>query len=138
MNTSFLGPFHPYIVHTPIVMLIFSAFFADGMASRLDQPSRFFQASGLDVRVRRPPSVVTEVAQKGRGTRERVACDRGVAGQHADRSTSSRRTQICPDDVATGYHSGTVSTASRSAAVTSAGSCGALRYAARSSRSATS
>lgn len=28
MNTSFLGPFHPQIVHTPIVMLIFSAFFA--------------------------------------------------------------------------------------------------------------
>jgi uncharacterized membrane protein len=25
---SFLGPFHPQIVHTPIVMLIFSAFFA--------------------------------------------------------------------------------------------------------------
>jgi len=28
MNLSFLGPFHPQIVHTPIVMLIFSAFFA--------------------------------------------------------------------------------------------------------------
>ena len=25
---SFLGPFHPQIVHTPIVMLVFSAFFA--------------------------------------------------------------------------------------------------------------
>jgi uncharacterized membrane protein len=28
MNLSFLGPFHPWIVHTPIAMLIFSAFFA--------------------------------------------------------------------------------------------------------------
>ena len=28
MSLSFLGPFHPQIVHTPIVMLIFSAFFA--------------------------------------------------------------------------------------------------------------
>jgi uncharacterized membrane protein len=28
MNLSFLGPFHPYIVHTPVAMLIFSAFFA--------------------------------------------------------------------------------------------------------------
>ena len=28
MNLSFLGPFHPQIVHTPIAMLIFSAFFA--------------------------------------------------------------------------------------------------------------
>src|SRR5262249_31933065 len=28
MNFSFLGPFHPQIVHTPIVLLIFSAFFA--------------------------------------------------------------------------------------------------------------
>ena len=30
MNLSFLGPFHPQIVYTPIVMLIFSAFFALG------------------------------------------------------------------------------------------------------------
>ncbi len=28
MNFSFLGPFHPQIVHTPIALLIFSAFFA--------------------------------------------------------------------------------------------------------------
>src|SRR5438552_4021333 len=28
MSLSFLGPLHPLIVHTPIVMLIFSAFFA--------------------------------------------------------------------------------------------------------------
>lgn len=28
MSFSFLGPFHPQIVHTPIVMLIFSAFLA--------------------------------------------------------------------------------------------------------------
>ena len=28
MNLSFLGPFHPHIVHTPIAMLIFSALFA--------------------------------------------------------------------------------------------------------------
>lgn len=28
MNLSFLGQFHPQIVHTPIVLLIFSAFFA--------------------------------------------------------------------------------------------------------------
>lgn len=28
MNLSFLGPFHPVIVHTPIAMLIFSAVFA--------------------------------------------------------------------------------------------------------------
>lgn len=28
MNPSFLGSFHPYIVHTPIAMLIFSALFA--------------------------------------------------------------------------------------------------------------
>src|SRR5262245_57371630 len=28
MNLSFLGPFHPQIVHTPIALLIFSAFFA--------------------------------------------------------------------------------------------------------------
>ena len=28
MNLSFLGPFHPQIVHTPIVLIIFSAFFA--------------------------------------------------------------------------------------------------------------
>lgn len=28
MNLSFLGPFHPQIVHTPIVLLIFSAFSA--------------------------------------------------------------------------------------------------------------
>lgn len=28
MNLDFLGPFHPYIVHTPIALLIFSAFFA--------------------------------------------------------------------------------------------------------------
>jgi len=28
MNLSFLGPFHPQIVHTPIVLLIFSAFLA--------------------------------------------------------------------------------------------------------------
>jgi len=28
MNFNFLGPFHPQIVHTPIVLLIFSAFFA--------------------------------------------------------------------------------------------------------------
>ena len=28
MSLSFLGPYHPQIVHTPIVMLIFSAFFA--------------------------------------------------------------------------------------------------------------
>ncbi len=28
MNLSFLGPFHPQIVHAPIAMLIFSAFFA--------------------------------------------------------------------------------------------------------------
>ena len=28
MNLNFLGPFHPQIVHTPIVLIIFSAFFA--------------------------------------------------------------------------------------------------------------
>ncbi len=28
MNLSFLGPFHPQIVHTPIALLIFSALFA--------------------------------------------------------------------------------------------------------------
>jgi len=28
MNLSFLGPFHPQIVHTPIALIIFSAFFA--------------------------------------------------------------------------------------------------------------
>ena len=28
MNFSFLGQFHPHIVHTPVAMLIFSAFFA--------------------------------------------------------------------------------------------------------------
>lgn len=28
MSLSFLGPFHPQIVHTPIALLIFSAFFA--------------------------------------------------------------------------------------------------------------
>ena len=28
MNLSWLGPFHPQIVHTPIVLIIFSAFFA--------------------------------------------------------------------------------------------------------------
>jgi uncharacterized membrane protein len=28
MNFSFLGPFHPQIVHTPVALLIFSAFFA--------------------------------------------------------------------------------------------------------------
>ena len=28
MSFSFLGLYHPQIVHTPIVMLIFSAFFA--------------------------------------------------------------------------------------------------------------
>jgi len=28
MNLSFLGPFHPQIVHTPVALLIFSAFFA--------------------------------------------------------------------------------------------------------------
>lgn len=28
MSFSFLGPFHPQIVHTPIALLIFSAFFA--------------------------------------------------------------------------------------------------------------
>lgn len=28
MNLSFLGPFHPHIVHTPIALLIFSALFA--------------------------------------------------------------------------------------------------------------
>jgi len=28
MKLDFLGPFHPYIVHTPIALLIFSAFFA--------------------------------------------------------------------------------------------------------------
>ena len=33
MNLSFLGPFHPQIVHTPIAMLIFSALFA--LAGRL-------------------------------------------------------------------------------------------------------
>ncbi len=33
MNLSFLGPFHPVIVHTPITMLIFSAVFA--LVSRL-------------------------------------------------------------------------------------------------------
>ena len=33
MNTSFLGPFHPQIVHTPIALLIFSAVFA--IAGRL-------------------------------------------------------------------------------------------------------
>jgi uncharacterized membrane protein len=33
MSFSFLGPFHPVIVHTPIALLIFSAFFA--LVSRL-------------------------------------------------------------------------------------------------------
>jgi len=33
MNLSFLGPFHPQIVHTPVALLIFSAFFA--LAARL-------------------------------------------------------------------------------------------------------
>jgi uncharacterized membrane protein len=33
MNMSFLGPFHPQIVHTPIVLIIFSALFA--VAGRL-------------------------------------------------------------------------------------------------------
>ena len=33
MNLSFLGPFHPQIVHTPVALLIFSAFFA--IAARL-------------------------------------------------------------------------------------------------------
>ena len=33
MNLTLLGPFHPVIVHTPIAMLIFSAFFA--LAGRL-------------------------------------------------------------------------------------------------------
>jgi uncharacterized membrane protein len=28
MNLNFLGPFHPQIVHTPVALLIFSAFFA--------------------------------------------------------------------------------------------------------------
>jgi uncharacterized membrane protein len=28
MNLSFLGPLHPQIVHTPIVLIVFSAFFA--------------------------------------------------------------------------------------------------------------
>jgi uncharacterized membrane protein len=28
MNLDFLGPFHPQIVHTPVALLIFSAFFA--------------------------------------------------------------------------------------------------------------
>ena len=33
MNLSFLGPFHPQIVHTPIALIIFSALFA--LAARL-------------------------------------------------------------------------------------------------------
>ena len=33
MNLSFLGPFHPQIVHTPVALLIFSALFA--LAARL-------------------------------------------------------------------------------------------------------
>ena len=33
MDLSFLGPFHPQIVHTPVALLIFSAFFA--LAARL-------------------------------------------------------------------------------------------------------
>lgn len=33
MSFSFLGPFHPVIVHTPIALLIFSAFF--GLVARL-------------------------------------------------------------------------------------------------------
>ena len=33
MNLSFLGPFHPQIVHTPIALLVFSAVFA--LAARL-------------------------------------------------------------------------------------------------------
>src|SRR5437016_10308111 len=33
MSFAFLGPYHPQIVHTPIVLLIFSAFF--GILARL-------------------------------------------------------------------------------------------------------
>jgi len=50
---------------------------ADGVRAGLDQSSCLFQSAGLDVGVRRLPGIVAEVAQEGRGARERVACNRG-------------------------------------------------------------
>src|SRR3954453_8235582 len=50
---------------------------------------------------------------------------RRVAGEHADRAATGGRSEVGPDDVASGYHSGAVTDASRAAAVTICGSCGA-------------
>jgi len=63
-----------------------------------------------------------------RGTRHsREHLDGGVSGEHAHRPTTGGRTEFRPEDVASLYHSGTVSAASRAAARIRSGSCGIRR-----------
>ena len=54
-------------------------------------------------------------------------CDGSVTGDHADRPSPGRWSQVSPYDVASCYHSGAVSDARREAAETIVGSCGSLR-----------
>ena len=62
--------------------------------------------------------------------------DRRVPREHAHGATAGGMAQVGPDNVAPGYHRGTVCAASRTAASTTSGSWGMRRYAAWSSRSA--
>ena len=48
--------------------------------------------------------------------------DRGIPREHADGPTVGRWSEVGPDDVAAGYHSGAVRAARRLALATSAGS----------------
>ena len=53
--------------------------------------------------------------------------DSGVSCKDADGSPSCRRAKVGPDQVAAGYHSGTVLEARRLALMTTSGSCGTRR-----------
>lgn len=53
--------------------------------------------------------------------------DCGIPRQYADGTATDWSTEVGPHDVASGYHSGTVSAASRAADWTTSGSCGVRR-----------
>jgi hypothetical protein len=58
-------------------------------------------------------------------SRENLDC--GIAREYTDGTAAGRSTEVSPDDVTAGYHSGTVSAASRAADWTTSGSCGVCR-----------
>lgn len=53
-------------------------------------------------------------------------CDNRVSCESTDRSSLTFFTEVCPDDVVSGYHSGAVSAASRSDTCSRSGSGGYL------------